>query len=227
MARRLDCRRNNRGIQRQASVLNPPELGTDTNNRCCWNRLWFVQDICGIICAVLTWMLVLYAEYVVVFVILLPSPYLYYSAVNFVIFQTLAFLAITSHLRTMFSDPGAVPRGNATKETILQMGLCEGQVVYKCPKRKKSEVFCSVHFLYSCDIFSCLFSLLSVTSLCVLIMTGINAQVNLLPVTVILLILLIFEALLFAIFTCVMFGTQVQAIWNDETGIEQLKKRIC
>lgn len=35
---------------------------------------------------------------------------------------------------------------------------------------------------------------------------------------------LIFEALLFAIFTAVMLGTQVQAIWNDETGIEQLKK---
>lgn len=47
----------------------------------------------------------LYAEYVVVFVILLPSPHPYYSAVNFVIFQALAFLAITSHLRAMFSDP--------------------------------------------------------------------------------------------------------------------------
>ncbi|GIY11096.1 palmitoyltransferase ZDHHC3, partial [Caerostris extrusa] len=102
-----ESRRNNRGIQRQASVLNLPELSTDTNNCHCWNRL----------CAVI-----------------------------FVIFQTLAFLAITSHLRTMFSDPGAVPRGNATKETILQMGLCEGQVIYKCPKRKKSEVFCSFTF---------------------------------------------------------------------------------
>lgn len=101
----LSSRRNNKVIQRQASVLNPPEPGADTNNRCFWGRLWFVQDICGIICAVLTWILVLYAEYVVVFVILLPSPHLYYSAVNFVVFQSLAFLAITSHLRAMFSDP--------------------------------------------------------------------------------------------------------------------------
>lgn len=44
------------------------------------------------------------------------------------------------------------------------------------------------------------------------------------PATVVLLLFLCFEALLFAIFTAVMLGTQVQAIWNDETGIEQLKK---
>ena len=44
------------------------------------------------------------------------------------------------------------------------------------------------------------------------------------PATVVFLLFLIFEALLFAIFTAVMLGTQVQAIWNDETGIEQLKK---
>ncbi|GIY37181.1 palmitoyltransferase ZDHHC3 [Caerostris darwini] len=258
MARRLDCsRRNNRGIQRQASVLNPPELGTDTNNRCCWNRLWFVQDICGIICAVLTWMLVLYAEYVVVFVILLPSPYLYYSAVNFVIFQTLAFLAITSHLRTMFSDPGAVPRGNATKETILQMGLCEGQVVYKCPKCccikpdrahhcsvcqrciKKMDHHCPwvnncvgeknqkyfVLFTFYIAVISSHAFFLAISHFIMCVNNDWNkCSSKSPPVTVILLILLIFEALLFAIFTCVMFGTQVQAIWNDETGIEQLKK---
>ncbi|MBZ3883823.1 Palmitoyltransferase ZDHHC3 [Sciurus carolinensis] len=44
------------------------------------------------------------------------------------------------------------------------------------------------------------------------------------PTTVILLILLCFEALLFLIFTSVMFGAQVHSICTDETGIEQLKK---
>ncbi|NP_001336308.1 palmitoyltransferase ZDHHC3 isoform X6 [Nomascus leucogenys] len=44
------------------------------------------------------------------------------------------------------------------------------------------------------------------------------------PTTVILLILLCFEGLLFLIFTSVMFGTQVHSICTDETGIEQLKK---
>lgn len=65
------------------------------------------------------------------------------------------------------------------------------------------------------------------------------------PVTVVLLLFLIFEALLFAVFTIIMLATQLHAIWNDETvfrtkfkyhpilisnflfylqGIEQLKK---
>lgn len=65
------------------------------------------QDICGIICAVLTWLLILYAEFVVMMVMLLPgvSTYPVYSYINIFIFQSLAFLAFASHLRTMFTDP--------------------------------------------------------------------------------------------------------------------------
>lgn len=37
------------------------------------------------------------------------------------------------------------------------------------------------------------------------------------PTTVILLLFLTFEALLFAVFTMIMLGTQLNAIWNDET----------
>ena len=29
---------------------------------------------------------------------------------------------------------GAVPKGNATKENIIKLGLKEGEIVYKCPK---------------------------------------------------------------------------------------------
>ena len=29
---------------------------------------------------------------------------------------------------------GAVPKGNATRENIMKLGLKEGQVVFKCPK---------------------------------------------------------------------------------------------
>ena len=36
--------------------------------------------------------------------------------------------------------------------------------------------------------------------------------------------LILFQGLLFGLFTSIMFGTQVSAIWNDETGIEALKK---
>lgn len=63
------------------------------------------QDICGIICAVMTWLLILYAEFVVMVVIIWPSPYPVYSTINMLIFNLLAVLAYASHLRTMFSDP--------------------------------------------------------------------------------------------------------------------------
>ena len=36
--------------------------------------------------------------------------------------------------------------------------------------------------------------------------------------------LIFYQGLLFGLFTSIMFGTQVSAIWNDETGIEALKK---
>ena len=53
---------------------------------------------------------------------------------NIIYTQSLAILAISSHVRTMLTDPGAVPRGNATKENIQRMGFEEGQVIFKCPK---------------------------------------------------------------------------------------------
>lgn len=77
----------------------------DPHNRCCGGRAWCVKDICGIFCAVLTWLLILFAEFVVMRVILLPSPHPVFSTVNTIIFQLLAFLAFASHIRTMLSDP--------------------------------------------------------------------------------------------------------------------------
>lgn len=43
------------------------------------------------------------------------------------------------------------------------------------------------------------------------------------PVTAILLVFLLFEAILFAIFTLIMFSTQLNSICNDQTSIESLK----
>jgi len=37
------------------------------------------------------------------------------------------------------------------------------------------------------------------------------------PATVVLLLFLVFEGILFGIFTLVMLGSQIQAIWTDET----------
>ncbi|KAG5887429.1 hypothetical protein JTB14_024628 [Gonioctena quinquepunctata] len=230
---------------------------SDFHNRCCGGMLWCIRDICGVICAILTWLLILYAEFVVMSVILIPSPYPVYSVINMIIFQICAFLAITSHFKTMFTDPGAVPKGNATKEMIKQMGFREGQVIFKCPKccsiKPDRAHHCSVcqrcirkmdhhcPWVNNCvgennQKYFVLFTFYIATISLHSLFLAINQFLMCIghewkecttyspPATVVLLLFLIFEALLFAIFTAVMLGTQVQAIWNDETGIEQLKK---
>ncbi|XP_006152624.1 palmitoyltransferase ZDHHC7 isoform X2 [Tupaia chinensis] len=98
------------------------------------DRVWFVRDGCGMVCAAMTWLLVVYADFVVTFVMLLPSKDFWYSVVNGVLFNCLAVLALSSHLRTMLTDPGAVPKGNATKEYMESLQLKPGEVIYKCPK---------------------------------------------------------------------------------------------
>uniref|UniRef100_A0A3P9JVF3 Palmitoyltransferase n=1 Tax=Oryzias latipes TaxID=8090 RepID=A0A3P9JVF3_ORYLA len=219
--------------------------------------LWFIRDTCGIVCAVITWLLVFYAEFVVVFVMLLPSKNLIYSVVNGTVFNSLAFLALASHLRAMCTDPGAVPKGNATKEYIESLQLKPGQVVYKCPKccsiKPDRAHHCSVcrrcirkmdhhcPWVNNCVgennqkyfvLFTMYIALVSLHALVMVVFHFLycfeddwtKCSSFSPPATVILLILLCFEGLLFLIFTSVMFGTQVHSICTDETGIEQLKK---
>lgn len=219
--------------------------------------MWFIRDGCGIACAVVTWFLVLYAEFVVLFVMLIPSRDYVYSVINGILFNLLAFLALASHCRAMLTDPGAVPKGNATKEFIESLQLKPGQVVYKCPKccsiKPDRAHHCSVckrcirkmdhhcPWVNNCvgennQKYFVLFTMyIALISLHALIMVGFHflhcfeedwtkCSSFSPPTTVILLILLCFEGLLFLIFTSVMFGTQVHSICTDETGIEQLKK---
>ncbi|CAK1554834.1 unnamed protein product [Leptosia nina] len=244
-------------VDPECLVLTRPDR--DMHNRCCGGKAWCIRDICGIICAVLTWLLILYAEFVVMMVMLLPgvATYPLYSYINIIIFQTFAFLAFASHLRTMFTDPGAVPKGNATKEMIKQMSFREGQVIFKCTKccsiKPERAHHCSVcqrcirkmdhhcPWVNNCVgennqkyfvLFTFYIAAISIHSLTLSVYQFVTCirhewrecSTYSPPATVVLLLFLIAEALLFAIFTAVMLGTQLHAIWNDETGIEQLKK---
>lgn len=94
----------------------------DGHNQC-FDGIWLVKDVLGIICAIFTWSLIIFAEYVVMTCILLPEEDTIYKIFNICIFQLLAFLAVSSHIKTMFTDPGAVPRGTATKEAIESLGM--------------------------------------------------------------------------------------------------------
>lgn len=82
-------------------IVGVPHSGHTAANR----TLWFIQDSCGMVCAGMTWFLVLYAEFVVNFVMLLPSKSFWYSLLNGAAFNSLAVLALASHLRTMLTDP--------------------------------------------------------------------------------------------------------------------------
>ena len=57
------------------------------------------------VCAIITWLLLLYAEYVVMVVMLMPQFFSPYNFFNAVVYNFFAFLALSSHLRAMLSDP--------------------------------------------------------------------------------------------------------------------------
>ncbi|KAM6086979.1 palmitoyltransferase ZDHHC3 isoform X3 [Calonectris borealis] len=238
-----------RDIERKPEYLQP-EKCVPPPSRASLGTMWFIRDGCGIACAVVTWMLVFYADFVVLLVMLVPSRDYVYSVINGTLFNTLAFLALASHFRAMLTDPGAVPKGNATKEFIESLQLKPGQVVYKCPKccsiKPDRAHHCSVckrcirkmdhhcPWVNNCvgennQKYFVLFTMyIALISLHALIMVGFHflycfeedwtkCSSFSPPTTVILLILLCFEALLFLIFTSVMFGTQVHSICTDET----------
>ena len=104
-------------------------------SKCC-NFSCFVNDGVGIGCAVFTYLLIAYGEFVVVFVMLLPEVI---SAAAFGIFHAIAFtffscLAVISHSRSMCSDPGTIPLGNCTSENVKKLQLQEGEVVLRCTR---------------------------------------------------------------------------------------------
>ena len=67
---------------------------------------WFVKDGLGITCSSITYFLILFAEFVVIGVILLPGfPGSAWSYIHALLFSGFAFLAASSHLRAMTTNP--------------------------------------------------------------------------------------------------------------------------
>lgn len=65
---------------------------------------WFVWDPCGIVCAVMTYILIMYGELVVLMVLAPPFPTLS-TAICVIIFTTFAVLAVVSHVKAMMTEP--------------------------------------------------------------------------------------------------------------------------
>ncbi|KAK3716094.1 hypothetical protein QZH41_019630 [Actinostola sp. cb2023] len=232
----------------------------------CCQCSWFVSDGVGIGCAIFTYLLVAYAEFVVVFVILLPEiPLAGVGLLHAILFTYIAILAIVAHVRAMLTDPGTIPLGNCTTENLKKLRLAEGQTVLRCTRCECIKLDRAHHCRYMykldrahhcrymykldrahhCRINNCvgednqkyfiLFTfyvfVVSIYSLVLAVRqvfictdrewlgcTGVP-----MPSSILFIIFLVFEGLLFGIFTLVMFCSQVTSIARDETGIESLK----
>lgn len=67
-------------------------------------NVWFVWDPCGIVCAVMTYILVLYGEFVMLTVIAPPFPGTW-TGLNVLVFSSLGALAVVAHIKSMITDP--------------------------------------------------------------------------------------------------------------------------
>ncbi|VDP07510.1 unnamed protein product [Soboliphyme baturini] len=227
------------------------------DTQCC-GRKWCVRDGCGIACATVTWLLLAYGEFCVVSILIWSDKdRILYTVINATLFHLLLVLAYASHIKTMLTDPGAIPKGNATVKNLQLLKLKQGQVVYQCAKcfsiKPDRAHHCSVcqrcirkmdhhcpwvnncvgennqKFFVLFTLYIAAISLQAIAWAVWKFMHCINREWQNCssfspPVTTILLAVLLFEAVLFAIFTMVMLCTQIFAICNDETAVEQLKQ---
>ncbi|XP_055917259.1 palmitoyltransferase ZDHHC3 [Eupeodes corollae] len=70
----------------------------------------FVRDPCGIVCLLVTYLAVFYADYVVMrWIILQTMQTSLWAPLHVVLFNTVVFLLGMSHLKAVLSDPGTVP----------------------------------------------------------------------------------------------------------------------
>ena len=67
---------------------------------------WCIRDPYGLSCGFITWFLFIYAQFVMIFVVLIPKSHTtLFNLVNLVLFHALEILAVSSHYKTMFSNP--------------------------------------------------------------------------------------------------------------------------
>ncbi|XP_008290037.1 palmitoyltransferase ZDHHC3-A isoform X3 [Stegastes partitus] len=179
------------------------------------SAMWFIRDACGIVCAVITWLLVFYAE----FVGAVPKGN-----------------ATKEYIESLQLKPGQVvykcPKCCSIKpDRAHHCSVCKRCIrkmdhhcpwVNNCVGENNQKYFV---------LFTMYIALISLHALVMVVFHFLycfeddwtKCSSFSPPATVILLILLCFEGLLFLIFTSVMFGTQVHSICTDETGIERLK----
>jgi len=97
-------------------------------------RLWVVNDLCGVICAVFTYSLIIFAECVAYFILFCDLLDSAHTFVNASVFHICTMLAVVSHLVCMFTDPVRVEFVQCT------VGYLRGQESEKCDKTRMSQI---------------------------------------------------------------------------------------
>ncbi|XP_050502313.1 palmitoyltransferase ZDHHC3 isoform X2 [Diabrotica virgifera virgifera] len=70
----------------------------------------FIKDPCGIVCILITYIAVFYADYVIIkWVVLQTMLDSLWGTFNVVMFNTIIFFLIISHIKAVVTDPGTVP----------------------------------------------------------------------------------------------------------------------
>lgn len=92
------------------------------------SKYWFICDPCGIVCAVMTYILIVYGELVVLIVLAPPFPTLG-TFICTAIFTTLAVLSVVSHVKSMITDP--VSTVIICVSSVCEMCVCRDH----CPVR--------------------------------------------------------------------------------------------
>lgn len=110
----MTCAPPQPSIRRCTAVSYPPPRARLDKNRA---RFWCNLDGCGILCVLATWSMLLFSVYMVTSVLLRPTPFEQCLSAPKVLtslaFVSLAGVAATAHVRTMLTNPGAVPQDAA------------------------------------------------------------------------------------------------------------------
>ncbi|CAB4070276.1 ZDHHC3_7_25 [Lepeophtheirus salmonis] len=215
-------------------------------------------DPCGIICLLMTYGAVFYADYVVVrWIVLQSMNHTLWGSVHVVLFNVIVFLLFMAHGRAVFSDPGIVPppkhkvdfsdihsdSGASMREDWTVCTRCE---MYRPPRAYHCRIcrHCIRRMDHHCPwINNCVGEWNQKFFLQFLFYVGVLSSYSIALVasswyiyeekdphikqTRILhsVILVLLESLLFGMFVIAIGCDQFEAIFTDETLVEQAKKQ--
>ncbi|CAH0560695.1 unnamed protein product [Brassicogethes aeneus] len=212
----------------------------------------FVRDPCGIVCVLVTYSAVFYADYVVIkWIILQTMVDSLWGAFNVVMFNTIVFLLTMSHIKAVVTDPGTVP---IEKEHLSHEDIhsgCDWTICNRCdtlrpPRAHHCRICqrCIKRMDHHCPwINNCVgernqkyfiqfliyVGILSVYAITLVVISWLtecrDCQQNfaIRQARIMHCVILMLESALFGMFVAAILVDQIQAILNDETAVEQVQ----